>query len=194
MDARMRESLDRYITGNYGEELRFRIANSPVKSARIKVESLNVSVAPSDDVNFQATTRGGRVMDHILGNKAVFKATTDTVGNVALVGGLATAAASNDRTAQQVGLGIALAGLATKLVSAASKPEADTRMWDNLPQFISFAQLTLPPGQHTATVEFLGSDGKPVANLTKTITFSVTPTDRDKLIFVSDNSTTPQTL
>ena len=145
----------KYATGQYQEELRFRTAPSPVASAELKVDALQIPIAPTDDVAFQATTRGGRVMDHILGNKAVFKSATDTAGNVALIGGLTTAAVSNDRTAQEVGLGIALAGLVSKVVSAATVPAADTRSWENLPRYLSFASVPLPPGQHVATIQFL---------------------------------------
>jgi hypothetical protein len=53
--------------------------------------------------------------------------------------------------------------------------------------------LSLPVGEHTATVEFLDAAGKPAVNLTKIITVDVTASDRDKLVFVSDTSTTPQT-
>jgi hypothetical protein len=184
----------KYGTGEYGQELRFRTLPSPVFQARIKTGSISLPVAPCDDVNFQATTRGGRVMDHILGHKAVFKSTTDTVGNVAMIGGLSTAVLSHDRTAQEVGLGIALAGLVTKVVSMAATPQADIRTWDNLPQFISFATLSLPAGQHAITVEFLDRSGQPVHNLTKTLTLTLTDTDRDKIIFVSDQSANPQSL
>jgi hypothetical protein len=184
----------KYGSGQYGEELRFTVRHSPVFSATLQVNSLNIPVAPTDDLNFQATTRGGRMMDHILGNKAVFKKTTDTVGDVALIGGLTTAAASNNRTTQNVGLGIALAGLVSKVVSASTTPQADIRSWDNLPQFLSFAAVPLPIGKHTATIQFLGGDGKPVANFTKTIIINVTGTDRDKVVFVSDTSITPLTL
>ena len=133
-------------------------------------------------------------MDHILGNKAVFKTATDVAGNVGLIGGLATAAASRDRTTQEVGLGIALAGLVSKVVSAATVPAADTRSWDNLPRYLSFASLPLPPGQHAATIEFLDTAGQVLPNLTKTITINITSADRDKVVFVSDSSITPQTL
>ena len=184
----------KYGTGQYGEELRFRTPASPVRSAELKVDSLTLPIAPTDDVAFQATTRGGRVMDHILGNKAVFKSTTETAGNVAMIGGLATAAASNNNSTRNVGLGVALAGLAAKLISGAATPEADVRSWDNLPQFLSFAAVSLPVGQHAVTIDFLGGDGKPIANLTKTINLNVTTTDRDKVVFVSDCSITPQTL
>ncbi len=184
----------KYVTGQYGQELRFRTPPVIVQSAQIKVDPLTIPVAPTDDVAFQATTRGGRVMDHVLGNKAVFKSATDTAGNVALIGGLTTAAVSHDQTAQQVGLGIALAGLASKIISAATTPEADARTWDNLPRFLSFANFPLPVGQHVATVEFYDPQGRVLANLTKTVTFNVTNTERDTVIFVSDNSVTPQTL
>src|ERR1039457_3750538 len=96
----------KFASGEYGVELRFITTPSPVGSAVLKVDALGIPIAPTDDVGFQATTRGGRVMDHILGNKAVFKTATDVAGNVGLIGGLATAAASRDRTTQEVGLGI----------------------------------------------------------------------------------------
>jgi hypothetical protein len=184
----------KFASGQYGEQLRFNSPNSPLKSAQIKIGNLTIPVAPADDVTFQATTRGGRVMDHILGNKAVFKSTTDTIGNVAIVGGLGTAIVSNDRTAQQVGLGIALAGLVTKVVSAATTPAADTRAWDNLPHYLSFACLQLPPGKHPVTVEFLDTAGRIVQNLTKTVTMNVDSETHDKVVFLSDTSLTPQTL
>jgi hypothetical protein len=184
----------KYSTGEYGEELRFHVLPSPVNSAEFKVDEHAYPVAPADDVWFQASTRGGRVMDHILGNKAVFKKTTDVVGNVALVGGLSTAAFSDNRTAQQVGLGVALAGLISKGISAATTPQADTRSWDNLPRYISFANLELALGQHVITVEFRNSSGAVLSNLTKTFTVDVPADGKDKVIFVSDQSSTPQTL
>ncbi|MEI8039792.1 MAG: hypothetical protein WCL11_00195 [Verrucomicrobiota bacterium] len=184
----------KFAGGQYGEELHIRTVPSPVTSARIGVDSLRIPVAPTDDVSFQASTRGGRVMDHILGNKAVFKSTTDTIGNVALIGGIATAAASRDQTTQEIGLGIALAGLVSKVVSAATTPAADTRTWDNLPHYLSFACFPLPAGPHVLTVEFLDPSGRALANLTKTINLNITAADRDKVVFVSDSSATPQTL
>jgi tetratricopeptide (TPR) repeat protein len=185
----------KYATGQYHEELRFTTRNSPVVSARIKTGAVDLPVAPTDDVNFQATTRGGRVMDHVLANKAVFKSATDTAGNVAIISGAVLAGTQHGRhsAADEVGLGLLLAGVASKIISASTTPEADVRAWDNLPQFISFATLSLPVGQHTVTVEFLDAADKPADNLTKTITVNVTSPDRDKVVFVSDTSTTPQT-
>src|SRR6266511_1443242 len=77
----------KYATGQYGEELRFRPGYSAVHSIQIKVGDQTVRAEPYDDLTFQATTRGGRMMDHILANKAVFKTATDTAGNVGIIGG-----------------------------------------------------------------------------------------------------------
>ena len=184
----------KYATGQYREELRIRTRSSSLVSARIKTGSINLPIAPCDDVNFQATTRGGRVMDHILANKAVFKATTDSIGDAAIVSGAVLASAGHRRNnaADEVGLGLILAGLASKLASSATTPEADTRTWDNLPQFITYASMSLPAGQHSVTVEFLEPGDKVVAKLTKQITVNITHANRDKVVFVSDSSTTPQ--
>ena len=184
----------KHATGEYGQELRIQPRKSSLVAARIKTGGINLSIAPTDDVNFQATTRGGRVMDHVLGNKAEFKAATDAAGDVGIIGGaiLANSGRGQKNAADEVGLGLLLAGLASKVLSASTTPEADTRTWDNLPQFISYATMSLPPGLHEVTVEFLEPGDKVIANLTKQITVNIADASRDKVVFASDSSTTPQ--
>ena len=87
-----------------------------------------------------------------------------------------------------------LAGLASKIVSAAATPEADIRAWDNLPLYLSFAAVQLPPGTNTVTVEFLDQHHQVVPTFNKTITLAVPSDGRDKVVFLSDQSVTPQTL
>jgi len=181
----------KYATGQYGEQLRFRCAGSPVRSALVKIQQQTGKAVPYDDLCFQATTRGGRVMDHVLANKAVFKTTTSAVGDAAIISG---AILSANRNTQTAGLAVLGAGLVTKIFSAAMTPNADTRMWDNLPQYLSFVAFELPHGQHTMTVEFLDPSNHVIVNLTKTINFSVPEARRDAVIYVSDRSSTPQTL
>lgn len=185
----------KYATGAYGQELRIRERKSPLVAARINTAGISLPVAPTDNVNFQATTRGGRVMDHVLGNKAEFKAATDAAGDAGIISGAILAGAGQGRksAADEVGLGLLLAGLASKALSASTTPEADTRTWDNLPQFISYATMALPPGQHQVTVEFLEPGDKMASSLTKQITVNIPDAARDKVVFVSDSSTTPQT-
>ena len=81
--------------------------------------------------------------------------------------------------------------------AAMEEPEllaADIRTWDNLPRYLSFASFPLPPGEHTATVEFLGPQGNVMPGLTKTININVANIDHDTVVFVSDASLTPQSI
>jgi len=183
----------KYGAGQYGEELHFRTPTSPVQSAQFQIDGKIVNLQPADDLNFQATTRGGRVMDHVLANKAVFKGATDTFGNAAIVSGAILANNGGRRSNNdEIGAGLMIAGLLSKIASAATTPEADVRCWEKLPQFLALGQFTLSPGEHSATVNFLNAGGAAESKFTKHITFTV-PEGRDAVIYVSDQSTTPQT-
>jgi tetratricopeptide (TPR) repeat protein len=176
----------KYAGGEYGEQLRFYTEESRVHAARLTVDGHKVSLPPYDNLNYQATTRGGRVMDHILGNKAVFKGTTNTVGNVALLGA-AVAADNHSRDGNEAAIGLAAIGLISKIASAATTPRADIRTWDNLPQYLSFASLKLAPGEHSAEIEYLTRDGDPAPELTRKITITV-PADpsANTIVFLSE--------
>jgi len=175
----------KYAAGQFREQLRFSKGNSGVKSAAVKVAGQTLPAPSYDDLFYQATTRGGRVMDHILAGKAQFKAGADSVGDAAIVSGAILASQQRRRSnADEVGAGLLLFGLASKLVSGATNPTADTRCWENLPGHLSFAAIELPPGQHTATAEFLNAAGTP--HRVKTATFTVQP-GRDTVVFLSDH-------
>jgi len=185
----------KFAAGQYGEQLKFHPGASQVQEVKIHVGSQTAHAGPYDDLNFQATTRGGRVMDHILGNKAVFKSGADAVGNAALITGAVIAGSGGHHSsANEVGAGLMIAGMLSKIVSAATTPQADTRTWESLPLYLSFATFRLAPGQHTATIDFLDPQRRTIAGLTKTITFTVPPGPRDTVLYVSDKSTTPQVL
>lgn len=175
----------KYATGAFREQLRFRAGSSSVKSAVVKVAGQTLAAPSYDDLYFQATTRGGRVMDHILAGKAQFKAGSDAVGDAAIISGAVLASHQKQRSnADEIGAGLLLFGLASKLISGATNPTADTRCWENLPGHLSFAAAELPPGQHSATVEFLNAAGTP--HRVKTATFTVQP-GRDTVVFLSDH-------
>ena len=175
----------KYAMGEYGDQLRFRAGNSGAHSAVVRVGGQALRARAYDDLYFQATTRGGRVMDHVLAGKAVFKDATDNIGTVALISG---AVLATNRRTQNVGIGLALAGLVGKVVSAATTPAADTRSWDNLPQYLCFTTAQLPVGQHAVTVEFQSASGAAMPSLTKSFTVNVTTTERDTVVFLSDKS------
>jgi len=176
----------KYAGGEYSEQLRFYTEESRIRSARLTVDGHKAWLPPYDNLNHQATTRGGRVMDHILGNKAVFKGTTDTVGNVALLGAV-VAANQDSRQGNEAAVGLAAIGLISKIASAATTPRADIRTWDNLPQFLSFAALKLAPGEHSGQIEYLTRDGDPDPDLTREVTITVpADTSANTIVFLSE--------
>jgi len=84
----------------------------------------------------------------------------------------------------EIGAGLLLFGLASKLIAGATNPTADTRSWDNLPQYLSFTALKVPPGQHTAAVDFLDASGQ--SRKKKSVSFTVIDPSKDIVIFLSD--------
>jgi tetratricopeptide (TPR) repeat protein len=193
-------------SGRYGEQLRFVTQPSIVRSAVLTVAGQEVSFLPWDDLDFQATTRGGRVMDYILGRKAVFKSTANTVGDVALVG--AAVAADNiysekprsnapgnrqqppdyDKSegAEDAALALGVVGIVSKIAAAATTPKADTRTWNNLPQYLSFGSLRLPPGQYPARLDFLDAQGRSLATLSRTTMVTVGDPSHDTVVILSE--------
>jgi hypothetical protein len=177
--------LTKYSSGEYNEELRFRPGHSRSVALRLTAGGKTWTTSAADDLTFQATTRGGRVMDHVLANKAVFKGSTDSFGNAAILSGAILAGTAGRNTvADEVGAGLLVAGLVGKLVSAAMTPAADTRAWDNLPNLLGFAALGLPPGEHTLSAQFL--DGAGNTTLSRNVTFTVQQGARDTVLFLSD--------
>lgn len=182
--------------GQYGEQLRFLAADSPTHSARLVLDDGRriVPLPAYDDLGYQASTRGGRVMDHILGNKAVFKATTDAASDVALAGSAIALEESHrrdrkgkdDDAAEATAVGLGLLGIIGKIASSAAQPEADIRQWDNLPQRLSFAALKLPAGAHRGRIEFLARDGSVLEQRTRDVSFVVHGDGRDTVVFLSE--------
>ena len=190
--AEMGRGPAKYAAGEHGEQLHFSPGTTTAVSAKFRVDPTNnlpgisVPVPVYDDLTYQATTRGGRQMDYILANKAVFKDSTDNFGNAALVSGaiLATQGGRGSNM-DEIGAGLLVAGLLSKVVSAATTPAADTRCWDSLPNLLGFAALKLPPGRRTGTIEFLGPGGQVTA--TRQVSFEVAP-QRDTVLFLSDRN------
>jgi hypothetical protein len=122
-------------------------------------------------------------MDHILANQAVFKSTTDTAGNAALLSGIIL---TQGRNTQDVGLGLVAAGLVSKIFSAAASPQADTREWDNLPDYLTFGTMSLPPGNQALSIEYLDGSGNVIPSMTRTEHVVVNPLPSDTVLYFSD--------
>jgi len=112
----------------------------------------NGELVRAGDITYQATTRGGRQFDAILNGKAAFKDTTDAVGDVAMLG----ASLLSDQLGNVGGMLSMFGGIGSKLLSGATKAEADVRYWDSLPDAV---YLTTSSGGDMTPVSFDGMDG-----------------------------------
>jgi len=182
----------KYADGDSGEKLRFNTVSSAIQRMVLTIDGQRVVLPAYDDLNFQATTRGGRVMDYILGRKAVFKDTANTVGNIALAGAVVTHDLGRGKDKDNAALALAAIGLFSKALSGAANARADIRTWDNLPQLLGFAAVRLPPGDYPATLESFDATGRSLPARTQHLTLRVPADSGDTVFFLSELAKNPQ--
>ena len=161
-------------SGKYGE---IRTTLKGVESAAdfmtVSVDGSQEMIAPQKlgDINFQATTRGGREMDNILASKADFKQDMKNFQEVSFgISGLFfTAALATFDTSKEmliVSGSLAAAGVAFLVVDGVfycfydkTDPRADIRAWKTLPGQLNVMPLFLPKGKHNLTARgYVGGD------------------------------------
>jgi len=119
-------------------------------SAAIDVAGTFTESTKVEDTYFQASTLGGRAMDAVLGRKAYYKDTLETVGSLAyMVGG-------------NYGL---LPFLLLTGASSRIDAEADTRFWEYLPGQVHMAALKLPEGEYRVVAQFYDATGNELGQL-----------------------------
>jgi hypothetical protein len=180
----------KFATGAHSEQLRFSENQSAARTINLRVDSQQFPLIAYDDLQWQATTRGGREMDHILANKAVFK---DVTTATAVAAGATSLMLANPNEMMRHGhpgeAALIAGGIAAiaGILAATSNAEADIRAWDNLPRYLSFAPLELPPGQHNILVEFRDVSGRAVASKNVSVTVPGNAT-KDTVLFVSEHN------
>jgi len=145
--------------------------------ASIKYGNQEINAYPVEDVFYQASTRGGRVVDKIIEGKVSFKKTANTIGstltsvtNNSWVSGFAAASGNSGMNASA---GVALIGVAALALSANTTPRADTRYWSSLPDTVHVVTLPFEPGNNTVKATYSNTAGQQLHQLSKTkkITF-----------------------
>ncbi len=128
----------------------------------------NEPLYPLEDIFWQASTRGGRPVDAILDGQLQFRKTTEGLGSV-LTG--ASAAISENQSYYSSGSSgtanvVGAVGIVALALSARSKPQADTRYWDNLPDAVHVSSRKLArDAQPEWGVQYLDRAGNPVSGL-----------------------------
>ena len=114
----------------------------------------------SEDIFWQATTRGGREIDQILAGKAQFKDGMAAAGSgLMAVGALTALSGTNGHggtngSAVAAGMGLMVVGAMAGAVAAATTPAADVRYWDNLPDRVHLATARLDEALTEASLTF----------------------------------------
>lgn len=131
-------------TGEYGEQRTIHPGTLPQTThCSVLVDGIDYDgTIGLGDLSYQATTRGGRLMDNVLGKQAQFKGTMNQGGNFLLQ------MSQQDYGNDLVNLGVMLAAGLFKATAAATRVEADIRFWQNLPCQFELLTLRLEPGVH----------------------------------------------
>lgn len=139
----------KYTEGEHDELLKIR-ANSKkgVQQAQIVLAGRTEILGNTENILWQAQSRGGRKFDTILEGKAQFKEGAEDAAEVGEIVsdagfGLATAGAIvGDQDLFGAGAATGVLGtifeIASTEVAEATKPEADTRQWDTLPERVDY--------------------------------------------------------
>ena len=158
------------FSGKDGARLAYFLPRQSCRFARLRIDGRVIEMPPWDDIDFQANTRGSRLMDEILARKNSLKTPFKAAGNTLLRTGVAIASVPWWAGADDIKSGIVQYGLAATVAAASApfygvaevisrKSKADIRCWHNLPRFVSFAALKLPPGCHMAELVYYDTPG-----------------------------------
>ena len=133
---------------------------------------------PMENIFWQANTRGGRQVDHILAGKVRFQETNQAMGRTLTdlsLGALVMAPQFGDDAGAVaiVAAILGLVGLGQQAVAAKTQTQADIRYWDNLPDRVHVFTLNSRERNQRLKVSFLKPNGRQIENLEKeaTITF-----------------------
>ena len=156
----------KYADGEHDELLKIRASGKSYSaSPTFRLNGASERLANRESILRQATTRGGREFDAILEGKAQFKEGMETAsqvaGAVAQAGvgvGMAGLASDNDNMARIGGVAAVAGGLFSMFASGvaeATKPEADIRQWNNLPETVLYGAYRVDPGAGAPGVSHL---------------------------------------
>lgn len=156
-------------TGKHREMLEFRPNSLSTEigaqySEALGTNSRSLAGQTMTDLNWQATTRGGRPIQALLNGKAQWKSVTAGAADVLATTQMITmqqAAMSTDM-AQSTDLYNASAvagviGLFASLAADAMKPAADIRFWETLPQGVHVGSSVKPADLDNLRVSFTGA-------------------------------------
>ena len=142
------------------------------ESAQFQLGGSTFPGFPMENIFWQANTRGGRQVDHILAGKVRFQETNQVMGRTLTDLSLGTLAMAprfgDDAGVVAIVAGIiGLVGIGQQAVAERTQTQADIRVWDNLPDRVHVSTLKLPQTDQGMKVSFIKPNGYPIENLEK---------------------------
>ncbi|GJL80059.1 MAG: hypothetical protein NPINA01_30480 [Nitrospinaceae bacterium] len=127
---------------------------------------------PMENIFWQANTRGGRQVDHILAGKVRFQETNQAMGQTLTQLSLGTLVMAprfgDDAGAVAIVAGIiGIVGLGQQAVAQRTQTQADIRVWDNLPDRVHVFTLNSKEKNQPLKVSFFKPNGRKVESLEK---------------------------
>ncbi|TQV74785.1 hypothetical protein FLL45_07425 [Aliikangiella marina] len=135
------------------------------KYASFTVNGKPIEAIPTEDVYYQATTRGGRPIDGIVKGKANFRKTSGNIAtSTAQISESAVhySALTGSGGAHNVAGAFAALSVVSLALSSNVESEADTRYWSSLPDVVSFATTKVDPSNVNIDVSFMDINKQPV--------------------------------
>lgn len=153
-------SAPKKITSGKNEEYIAYIKTSDeINSIKINSNQNTIAtITKTEDIHWQAMTRGGRPIDAISKKKAIFKDVTKTTSKVSLEISKNLFHIGQTSKNDELAVFFLILGLGSAALTEATKTKADTRYWNNLPNSIYFLNLDLSEGEHFFEFTFLDAE------------------------------------
>ncbi|MBQ9788041.1 MAG: hypothetical protein IJW31_00375 [Lentisphaeria bacterium] len=146
-------------TGEYEENRTIICGRLPFTAMSLAVNASSAFMVANNlgDLDYQATTRGGRLMDNVLANKAAVKKGMEVTSNIFFIAGTGLIIAGGACINSSPTVGICLlgaggscyiCGLGIYFIGYMMNPAADGRYWRNIPGQLYIIPLNLPQGEH----------------------------------------------
>jgi len=154
----------------------FRGRNFDETAARFRLGGRMLCAEPMEDIYYQAATRGGRPIDHMLEDRVVYRRQAEAAGTALtdVSTGLMIIAPvfdSGSGVAAGVAGGLGVLGVANLAAAQNARPQADFRYWTNLPDAVHVLTCRSDARDGAPfSVQFFDSSGRELRELARTRT------------------------
>ncbi len=148
--------------GDYGERLTFGETTDDVWAIEMTVGGERFYVYDTANTFYQAVTRGGRFVDHVLKRKAKYKKTAKVSADVLWTAGticlIAASQTSDDAQMYllMAGVGCYAVGGVVHIAGECMNPNADTRSIASFPNRLYFRSCEIPKGSGQVEIRYYG--------------------------------------